>query len=177
MLKQTFVIITMTASLLSEGFAADPLNSKAAARLAKEVRHELIMLPYYDVFDFLSFELGQDGKVTLMGSVATPTLKSSAENVVREIEGVTGVDNQIKVLPLSPNDNQLRKAVYRAIYGKTGLDRYGFQAIPSIHIVVSNGNVTLEGVVNSDGDRDLAGIQANSVAGVFSVKNNLRIEK
>ncbi len=163
--------------VVSSGFGAQQPATKNGERLERQVRHELIMLPYYDVFDHLAFRVSPDGVVTLLGSVARPTLKSSAENVVKDIEGVTKVDNQIEVLPLSPNDDRLRRSVFRAIYGQAGLDRYGFQAVPSIHIIVNNGNVTLEGVVNSEADRNLAGIQANGVAGVFSVKNNLRIEK
>lgn len=162
--------------LTSPGFCAET-RSKTVQRLERQIRHELVMLPYYDVFDNLAFRVDDNGAVTLLGSVARPTLKSAAENVVKEIEGVTKVDNQIQVLPLSPNDDRIRRAVFRAIYGQQGLDRYGFQAVPSIHIIVNNGNVTLEGVVNSEADRNLAGIQANGVSGVFSVKNNLRLEK
>jgi hyperosmotically inducible protein len=102
-----------------------------------------------------------------------PTLKSDAENVVKKVEGVSSVDNQIEVLPVSPMDDQTRRAAYRTIYGDPGLSRYGFQAVPSIHIIVKNGNITLEGVVDSEGDKNLAGIRANSVPNVFSVKNNL----
>ena len=145
-------------------------------RIAREVRHELVMLPYYGVFDNLAYRV--DGNtVTLMGQVTRPTLKSDAEHVVKDIEGVERVNNNIKVLPLSPNDDRIRIAEYRAIYGQTGLDRYGLQAVPPIHIIVENGNVTLEGVVANKGDRDLAGLKANGVPGVFSVKNNLRTEK
>jgi len=145
-------------------------------KLERRIRHELITLPYYDVFDHLAFQVSGDGTVTLLGSVSRPTLKSSAENVVKDIEGVTRVENKIEVQPLSPNDDRIRRLVFRSIYGQTGLDRYGFQAIPSIHIIVNNGNVTLEGVVNSAADRDMAGVRASGVEGVFAVKNNLRIE-
>jgi hyperosmotically inducible protein len=165
------------ALILSAAWAAERLDQKGVNRLIKEVRHELVMLPYYGVFDNLSFKVEPTGKVVLLGSVTRPTLKSSAENVVKDIEGVEGVENRIEVLPLSPNDDQLRLAVYRAIYGQTGLDRYGFQAVPSIHIVVANGNVSLEGVVNTEADKNLAGLKANGVSGVFSVKNNLRVDK
>lgn len=147
------------------------------ARLLKEVRHELVMLPYYNVFDNLSYRV--DGsRVTLMGQVTRPTLKSDAGNVVKRLEGVTQVDNQIEVLPLSPNDDQIRYSVYRAIYGHTSLStRYGYQAVPSIHIIVRNGQVTLEGVVANEADKNISNIQANGVSGVFSVTNNLRVEK
>jgi hyperosmotically inducible protein len=148
------------------------------AHIQKEVRHELVMLPYYNVFDNLSFKVDPGGVVTLLGQVTNPTLKSDAGNVVKKVEGVTAVNNQIEVLPLSPNDNQIRRAVARAIYGNSALaDRYGFQAMPSIHILVKNGNVTLEGVVSNQGDKTIADLQAKSVPGVFSVTDNLRVEK
>lgn len=146
-----------------------------ADRLAREVRHELVMLPYYGVFDNLSFRI-DGGAVTLMGEVTRPTLKSDAENVVKRIEGVDRVVNNIEVLPLSPNDDRLRLAVYRAVYGFTSLNRYALNAVPPIHILVKNGNVTLDGVVANEGDKNAAGIQAHGVPGVFSVTNNLRIE-
>jgi hyperosmotically inducible periplasmic protein len=148
------------------------------AHVSREVRHELLMLPYYNIFDSLSFKVDPGGVVTLMGQVTNPTLKSDAYNVVKRVEGVTAVNNQIEVLPLSPMDNQIRRAVARAIYANPTLsDRYGFQAMPSIHILVKNGHVVLDGVVSSEADKNIAGIQANSVPGVFSVTNNLRVEK
>ena len=156
---------------------AAQMNNPAMSRLAKEVRHELVMLPYYGVFDDLAFRV--DGStVTLLGQVTRPTLKSSAENVVKHIEGVESVNNQIEVLPLSPNDDRIRMAVYRAIYSAPTLStRYGFQAIPPIHILVKNGNVNLVGVVANEADKTIASVQAKGVPGVFSVTNNLRVEK
>jgi hyperosmotically inducible protein len=153
------------------------VNSGASAqdRIIREVRHELVMLPYYGVFDNLVYRV-DGGAVTLMGQVTRPTLKSDAGTVVKGIEGVTRVDNQIEVLPLSPMDDGLRMAAYRAIYGHPGLDRYAMQAVPPIHIIMDNGKVTLEGVVGTQSDKDTAGIRANSVSGVFSVVNNLRVE-
>jgi hyperosmotically inducible protein len=143
-------------------------------RIAREVRHELVMLPYYGVFDNLAYRV--DGStVTLMGQVTRPTLKSDAENAVKGIEGVERVNNQIVVLPLSPMDDRIRVAVYRAIFSQPGLDRYAMQAVPPIHIIVDNGKVTLEGVVDNQGDKDRANIQANGVGGVFSVVNNLQV--
>src|SRR6266571_6466433 len=137
-------------------------NSRSYDRIAKEVRHELVMLPYYNVFDNLAYKV--DGStVTLMGQVTRPTLKSDAERVVKSIEGVDKVVNKIEVLPLSPNDERIRLAVYRAIYGNTSLQRYGLQAVPPIHIIVNNGNVTLEGVVASEADKNIANVQANGV--------------
>jgi osmotically-inducible protein OsmY len=147
-------------------------EEKYRARLAKQVRHELVMLPWYSVFDNLAFKVDGD-KVTLMGQVTKPTLKSDAEAAVKSIEGVAGVTNNIEVLPLSPMDDQLRRAVYRAIYGEAGLPRYAAQAVPSIHIIVKNGSVTLEGVVDNEMDKNLANLRANQVPNVFSVKNNL----
>jgi hyperosmotically inducible protein len=156
--------------------AADNNKRQPGDRLIREVRHELVMLPYYGVFDNLAYRV--DGRhVTLYGQVTRPTLKSDAENAVKGIEGVESVTNDIEVLPLSPNDDRVRLAVYRAIYGHPGLQRYALSAVPSIHIIVKNGNVTLEGVVANEGDKNIANIQANSVSGVFSVKNNLQIEK
>ena len=143
--------------------------------MEREVRHELVMLPYYGLFDNLAFRV--DGTtVTLSGQVSRPVLKEDAGNVVKQIEGVENVDNQIETLPLSPNDDHIRLATYRAVYGQAALNRYALQTVPSIHIIVKNGNVTLEGVVDSQNDRNIAGLQANSVSGVFSVTNNLRVE-
>jgi hyperosmotically inducible protein len=156
--------------------AGQAASVRPAERLARLVRHELVMLPYYGVFDNLVFKV-EGNRVTLMGQVTRPTLKTDAERVVKGIEGVAAVDNQIEVLPLSPNDDRIRRAVYRAIYGHTSLNRYALRAVPPIHIVVANGNVTLEGVVANDGDKNVANIQANGVSGVFRVTNNLRVEQ
>ena len=156
--------------------ATSALAQAPESRLVHQVRHELVMLPYYGVFDNFSFKI--DGsKVTLMGSVTRPTLKSAAENVVKRIEGVSEVVNQIKVLPVSGQDDAIRHATYRAIYGYTALNRYAWRAVPPIHIIVENGNVTLEGVVATESDKALAYAQARSVSGVFSVTNNLRVEQ
>src|SRR5664280_4498 len=127
-------------------------------RITREVRHELVMLPYYGVFDNLAYRV-DGGTVTLLGQVTRPTLKSDAGSVVKQIEGVDKVDNQIQVLPLSSMDDRSRLAVYRAIYGHPGLDRYALQAVPPIHIIVDNAKVTLEGVVSTQGDKDLANIR------------------
>lgn len=145
------------------------------ARLEEEVRHQLVLLPYYSVFDNLAFKVDRD-RVTLLGQVVRPTLKSDAAAAVKRIEGVASVDNQIEVLPLSPNDDRLRLMVYRAIYGQPTLDRYALAAVPSIHIIVKGGHVTLEGVVATDADKNLANIRANGVSGVFSVADHLRVE-
>ena len=152
-------------------------GSESESRMAREVRHELVMLPYYSLFDDLKFRI-DGGTVTLMGDVVRPTLKSSAENVTKSVEGVSNVVNKINVLPLSPLDNRIRLAEAQAIYGDPTIgDRYGYRALPSIHIVVNNGHVTLDGVVANQGDKNLINVRANTVANVFSVTNNLRVEK
>jgi hyperosmotically inducible periplasmic protein len=158
--------------------AQEPRQSsgKGQIRLQKEVRHELVMLPMYDVFDNLAYKV-EGGTVTLFGQVTRPTLKSDAERAVKSIEGVDRVENRIEVLPVSGNDDQIRRAVYRAIYGTAGLDRYGLRAVPTIHIIVKNGHVFLEGAVANEGDKNLANIKANGVSGVFSVTNNLQVDR
>jgi hyperosmotically inducible periplasmic protein len=158
--------------------SADRMNALQANngqdRISREVRHELVMLPYYGVFDNLAYNVN-GGVVTLFGQVTKPTLKSDAANVVKKIECVTKVDNQIEVLPLSPMDDQIRRAEYRTIYSEPSLSRYAMMAVPPIHIIVENGKVTLVGVVDNAGDKNLAGIRANTVSGVFSVTNNLQV--
>ena len=169
-------LVAVALTLLSSVSLSSAQNSRGPERLVKEVRHELVMLPYYNVFDNLVYKV--DGStVTLMGQVTRPTLKSDAERVVKSIEGVEKVVNKIEVLPLSSHDDEIRLATYRAIYGNTALNRYVMRAVPPIHIVVKNGNVTLEGVVANESDKNIAGLQANSVPGVFSVTNNLRVER
>ena len=168
------IVLVPTAVLLFVA-AGVAQSTRGQERLVREVRHELVMLPFYDVFDNLSYKV-EGATVTLMGQVTRPTLKSDAENVVKKIEGVEKVVNGIEVLPVSPNDDRIRVAVYRPIFGQASLNRYSMRAVPPIHIIVKNGNVTLEGVVANEGDKNIAGIQANGVSGVFSVKNNLRVE-
>ena len=153
------------------GFATTP-----EGRIEREVGHELRLLPFFSVFDNLEFRVNS-GRVELMGQVVNSALKEDAENVVKHIEGVETVVNNIEVLPPSPADDAIRRAEYRAIYSQPGFERYSMQAIPPIHIVVKNGQVTLEGVVADQGDKNLAGVHANAVSGVFSVTNNLRVEK
>lgn len=142
----------------------------------KKIRKELVTLPFYSVFDNLSFKF-EDGKVTLFGQVSRPSLKGDAKRVVAKVTGVEEVENKIEVLPLSNFDDRIRLATFRAIYRQPGLDRLSLQAVPPIHIIVKNGNVTLEGVVLSKSDATRAFIAANGVFGVFSVTNNLRVEK
>ena len=176
------LLITLAVSLLVLPVGAVAKNQKFVSasdrawnRVEREVRHELVTLPFYGVFDNLAFQV-DGGTVTLLGQVSRPTLKTDAERVVKSIEGVERVINRIEVLPLSPYDDRIRLATYRAIYGNTALNRYALQAVPPIHIIVKNGNVTLEGVVANEGDKNIADIQARSVPGVFSVTNNLRVE-
>jgi hyperosmotically inducible protein len=151
-------------------------GTSSEARIQKEVRHELIMLPYYSVFDNLAYKV-EGGTVTLLGQVSRPTLKSDAERAVKSIEGVQSVNNQIQVLPTSPMDDQIRRAEYRAIYGDPVLSKYAWGSVPPIHIIVSGGRVTLEGVVDNESDRNVAEIRAKGVPNVFSVTNNLRVQK
>jgi hyperosmotically inducible protein len=157
----------------NDAFVPGPSSEK---RLIQEVRHQLVMLPYFTIFDDLGFRV--DGTtVTLEGAVTRPTLKSDAENVTKRVEGVTNVVNKVEVLPLSPMDAQIRRAMARTIYGDAQIgDRYGNQALPSIHIIVKNGNVTLEGVVANTFDKNLINVRARSVPNVFNVTNNLIVE-
>ena len=150
--------------------------AQARQRLERLVRHELVMLPYYSVFDNLAFKV-EGSRVELLGQVSRPTLKSDSERVVKNIEGVESVTNKIEVLPVSPNDDRIRLAVYRAIYGHTALQRYGLQAVPPIHIIVKNGNVTLVGVVNNQVDRAKAEADARFAATFFALTNDLRVER
>ena len=147
------------------------------SKLEDEIRHELVMMPWYGVFDQISFKV--DGRhVELMGAVTRPTLRSDAERLVKRIEGVESVTNNIEVLPLSPMDDRIRIAVARQIYGyNSPLFRYGIGPNAPIRILVKNGNVTLTGVVGSEFDRNVANVRANQVPGVFSVKNNIQVAR
>jgi len=167
-------LLTTVLALALAGSTA-PLFARAPqGDLGNAVRHELLMLPYYNVFDDLGYQL--DGStVILTGDVTWPVLKSDAENAVKRIPGVANVVNNIRVLPLSPFDNQTRMAVYRSVFSFGSLYRYAMGANPSIHIIVDNGHVTLKGVVDNEGDKNLAYIRANGVPGVFSVTNELRV--
>jgi hyperosmotically inducible protein len=171
-------LLAMTLGLVSQSASTMAQNQepKAQQNLIKEIRHQLVLLPYYSVFDNLSFRI-EGSKVILLGQVVKPTLKSDAGAAVKSVEGVSSVQNDIEVLPNSPMDDQLRRAVYRAIYSEPGLSRYALSAVPSIHIIVKNGNVTLEGVADNETDKNLAGLRANGVPNVFSVTNNLVVSK
>src|SRR3984957_5950385 len=173
------LILALSASLvfavaMLPATAQSGASSKGEDRITREVRHELVTLPYYSVFDNLAYKV--DGyTVTLVGQVTQPVIKSDAEKSVKKIEGVQTVVNNIEVLPLSPIDDQIRRAVYRAVYGQPGLEMYSLRAVPTIHIIVKKGNVTLAGAVGNVGDKERAGIAANSVPGVFSVTNDLLV--
>jgi hyperosmotically inducible protein len=132
------------------------------------------MLPYFGVFDYIAFKVDGD-TVTLMGQVVRPVLKSDAEGAIKHIEGVEHVNNQIEVLPPSSMDDQIRLRLYRAIYGDPGLEKYALGVQKPIRIIVKNGRVTLEGVVDNQGDKDLANIRARGVPGTFAVDNNLQV--
>ena len=152
----------------------DQPSAKSQERITKDVRHQLLMLPYLGVFDNIAFKV--DGyTVILVGQVARPSLKPDAENVVKRIEGVEKVDNQIEVLPPSPTDDGLRIRLYRAIYGYPSLEKYALGVQKPIRIIVKMGRVALEGVVDNDSDKNLAGLRANTVPGIFSVTNNLQV--
>ena len=156
-------------------------NTAAAATdvyLPKAVRRELVTLPFYNLFDWLEFEVQPGGAVVLRGQVVRPTTRSDAAGRVKNLAGVTSVDNQIEVLPLSPNDDRLRLALYRTVLGyRSPLSRYANATVPSIHIIVKHGRATLKGVVATKGDSDLANIRANTVPGLFEVNNELRVER
>ena len=186
-MKKTLLLTVLASSLISipalsttqaqDNRQAGVLSQRGIDRIVKEVRHELVMLPFYGVFDNLAYKVDPDGTVTLLGQVSRPTLKSDAENVVKKIEGVEKVVNSIEVLPASPNDDRIRRDTYRAIYGNEVLSQYQLRAVPPIHIIVNNGHVTLEGTVARQMEKQIAGVQANQVHGAFSVTNNLQVEE
>lgn len=182
LLLWSFLAGSMTLAVYATGMKEKPKISvvrsplQPVERLEREVRHELLMLPYYSVYDFLSFRVN-DTRVELFGYASQPTLKADAEKAVKSIEGVTAVMNNIEVLPVSPNDTRIRWAAYRAIYGNEALQMYAIRALPPIHIIVKNGGIILEGVVAREMDKIIANQQANSIPGVFSVTNNLHVEK
>jgi len=172
-----FSMAALASPAIQDNQPTGALSQKSIDRIIKEVHHELVMLPFYGVFDNLAYKVDPDGTVTLLGQVARPTLKSDAEKAVKGIEGVEKVVNNIEILPTSLNDDRIRRAAYRAIYGNSVLSQYQLRAVPAIHIIVKNGNITLEGVVARQMDKQIAGIQANGVHGAFSVTNNLAVEE
>lgn len=180
-MKSRFVVFFVSAMMLvSAGLTQDAQRdqptAKSQERITREVRHELLMLPYFGVFDYIAYKV-DGGTVTLLGEVVRPSLKSDAENSIKHIEGVEKVDNQIEVLPPAPMDDRLRLRLFRAIYGYPALEKYALGVQKPIRIIVKSGRVTLEGVVDSDADKNLAGLRANGVSGIFSVTNNLQVVK
>jgi hyperosmotically inducible periplasmic protein len=176
MKHRSYILVLSLLTLVTLSIAQDQrgTSAKAQERITREVRHELLMLPYFGVFDNIAFKV--DGyNVTLLGQVVRPSLKSDAENAVKHIEGVEKIDNQIEVLPPSTTDDSLRLALYRAIYGYPALEKYALGVQKPIRIIVKNGHVTLEGVVDSDADKNMAGLRAKGVPGTFSVTNNLQV--
>ena len=164
--------------LLGAALAVTPMALPASTvdkPLVERVRHEVVMLPWYSLFDNISYQV-EGTKVILTGQVVRPTLKKDAEDAVKHIAGVSAVENKIEILPPSPFDDRIRLAVLRAVYRSDGLLYYGLGASPSIHIMVKNGHVTLEGAVSRQTDKALAGIAANMVPGVFSVTNLLQVQ-
>jgi hyperosmotically inducible periplasmic protein len=183
MLVWTLILAAGLTLSATSSFAAAPASNGnqppngaqiAEASLANQVRHQLVMLPWLSVFDNLEYSV-QGNKVVLAGQVVRPVLKDEAASAVKHIEGVEEVDNQIEVLPVSNFDDQIRRAELREIYSFPSLQRYGMGTLPGIHIIVKNGHVILEGVVDNQTDKNLAGLRANSVPDVFSVTNNLRV--
>jgi len=167
-------LVSLTAA--GQNAQGDQVSAKAQERIIKEVRHELLMLPYFGVFDYIAYKV--DGyNVTLMGQVVRPILKSDAEGAVKHIEGVEKVDNQIEVLPTSPMDDRLRRRLFHAIYAYPALEKYSLGVQKPIRIIVKNGHVALEGVVDSEADKNLAGVRANGVPGIFSIDNHLQVVK
>jgi hyperosmotically inducible protein len=168
-----FPLVTLSAA---QDTPRNQPSAKAEERIIKQVRHQLVMLPYVGAFDFLTYKV--DGTtVTLLGQVVKPVNKSDAEDAVKHIEGVEKVDNQIEVLPPSPLDDGIRNRLYRAIYGYPALQRYALGTQKPIRMIVKGGHVTLLGVVDTEGDKNIAGLRANSVANVFSVTNDLQVVK
>ena len=166
MLAKTLLFLTVTAAVLAQTGSQSYIN--------REVQHELLMLPYFTVFDNITYQVNGDN-VVLSGEVVQPMLKDDAGRVVKRIEGVQSVENHIEVLPTSPIDDGIRLQMFRAIYGFPALEKYSMGINKAIRIIVKGGHVTLEGVVDSEADKNVAGIRANSVPDVFSVTNNLQV--
>jgi hyperosmotically inducible protein len=173
----TITVFASAMALSALGASIPKAAPQANAHIIKEVRHELATLPYYGVFDWLEFQVMPDNTVVLRGQVVRPSTKSEAEARVKSIDGVSKVVNEIQVLPLSPQDDRLRLALYRTLYDwDSPLFRYATQAVPPIHIIVDHGRATLKGVVATKGDAQLAYMRARTVPGLFDVKNELQVE-
>jgi hyperosmotically inducible periplasmic protein len=144
------------------------------SQLSHEIRHQLLVLPYYSVFDYITFTL-DGGNVTLTGYVLRPTLRANAEAAAKSLEGVSSVKNLIELLPKSATDDDSRRAVYRSIFEDSTLQRYAVSEVPAIHIILRDGEVTLEGAVATEAEKNLASTRASGVSGVSNVKNNLAV--
>ena len=174
-----FLSLILFAASLPAQHATSPKSAKSDTKpeepqLAREIRHQLFVLPYYSVFDYIAFTLDDD-KVTLTGYVLRPTLKANAEAAVKSLEGVSSVKNLVEVLPKSSSDDELRRAVYRSIFEDSTLQRYAALEVPVIHIILRNGEVTLEGAVLTEAEKSLATTRASNVSAVSGVKNNLAV--
>jgi len=179
--KLRALVLLLTISVFASAVVRNAFGTvtpqASTAHIIKEVRHELVTLPYYGVFDWLQYQVLPDNTVVLKGQVVRPSTKSDAEARVKDIDGVSKVVNEIQVLPLSPQDDRLRVALYRAIYNwNSPLFRYATQAVPPIHIIVDHGRATLRGVVASKSDAQIAYMRARGVPGLFDVKNELQVE-
>ena len=173
------VILIMTALVLASAIpvsaiAADTLSQAARARIERDLLRELT--PRVGVFDYVSFRVDGNGNVELFGQVRDALLKRHAAEDAKRIEGVRRIQNQIEVLPVSPTDDEMRRAVYTAIYSQNGFERYRTRAVPPVHIIVKNGTVALEGFVGTKLEYAQVKAAAASVPGVFTVKNNVQIE-
>ncbi len=178
-MRQKMARLTMLAALAFAGIAAAATTTTTTttdADIARNLAKEIRMYSRYTIWDNVNLRVNE-GNVELLGEVSQPYKKADLERLAKSVPGVASVTNELKVLPVSSFDDELRIRVARAVYGDAVLSRYAIQVVPPIHIIVRNGNVRLEGVVSNEADKNLAGIQAKGVSGVFSVSNNLRVEK
>jgi len=185
--KQSFLtrVLLLTAVLLLSLFAVNFAQAQRGPAprgtasfeqwLSQEVNHQILLLPWYSVFDYVQYKVN-DSEVTLLGQVVSDVMKRDAENNIKRIEGVTKVTNNIEILPASQMDDRIRRATFGVLSGDPALGIYRLSLVHSIHIIVKGGHVTLEGTVLNEGHKNLAGIRAHAISGVFSVTNNLRIE-
>jgi hyperosmotically inducible periplasmic protein len=181
-MKPTFLgRFLMAALLLGAGVAAasnkdNPNVPQSDADIARHVRHEVLMYPYYSIWDDVNFRVN-NGQVELLGAVSQPFKKSDLDRLVRKVPGVASLTDELKVLPLSRNDDLLRRQVARAIYAYPAFTRYAMEAVPPIHIIVDNGHVTLTGVVATTSEKELAGVRASGAGLSFgAITNNLEVE-
>jgi osmotically-inducible protein OsmY len=172
----TLFVASLATSLAPFARAQQKVPANPVEQIERQVRSAILALPFYNVFDDITYKV-EDHKVTLMGDVTRPFLKQSAENVVKRIAGVREVNNRIEVLLPTGMDRELRLRLFRAIYEFPALQRYELSVLKPIRIIVKNGHVDLRGVVDSTEDKNMVGIRANSVSGIFSVTNNLKVVK